>query len=89
MPVHGGRCLKAKAEGEFLRSESAQEQGCSALDNELDCLGRVQHTLSCCLCLFLLLHILTTNQGNKDGSSVTDIKGLKVQGEPCVWCAGG
>lgn len=56
--------LPRPAEAELACLYTA-EQGCSALDNELDCLG------------------------NKDGSSVTDIKGLKVQGEPCVWCAGG
>ena len=86
MPVHSGRCLKESVE-RIIRVASIREcpgagLRCSGQRAGLPWLGS-KDVLSCCL------FILPANRGNKDGSSVTDIKGLKVQGEPCVWCAGG
>lgn len=73
----------------FANTFWAEAEGCGSLKDQLKCLS----VELCCLKHLeqLLLYFGSQqirNWGSKDGS-VADYRGLKIAGEPCVWCGGG
>ena len=83
---------ESQTESEFERRGCrTEENGCGALKDKETCLGALYAKLSpfLCFCARCIpwLHA-APNSGSVDGG-LEALRGLKVRGEPCVWCGGG